>query len=56
MQAQGLHIESPGPIEAQIVEEALGLLHHLADVPVDIAIELVDELFVAALQQQAPDG
>ncbi|MNJ47445.1 hypothetical protein D3C77_426030 [compost metagenome] len=56
IQAQGLHLEGTRPIEAQIVEKTLGFLHHLADVPVDVAVEDIDQLLVAALQQQAPDG
>ncbi|QOI95019.1 hypothetical protein G7042_07775 [Aeromonas salmonicida subsp. masoucida] len=33
-----------------VVEKTLGLQHHLADVPVDVAIEGIDQLLLAVLQ------
>ncbi len=56
IQAQGLHLEGSRPIEAQIVKETLGFQHDLADVPVGVAIEHIDQLLVPILQQQPPDG
>ncbi|MNC14752.1 hypothetical protein D3C75_625400 [compost metagenome] len=56
IQAQGLHLEGTRPIEAQIVKETLGFQHDLADVPVGVAIEHIDQLLVPILQQQPPDG
>ncbi|MNK85862.1 hypothetical protein D3C87_1057590 [compost metagenome] len=56
IQAQGLHLEAPRPIEAQAIKETLGLQHDLADVPVGVAIEDIDQLLVPTLQQQPPDG
>ncbi|MNH10098.1 hypothetical protein D3C79_695660 [compost metagenome] len=56
IQVQGCHVQLPRPIEPQIVEEALGLQHGLADIPVGVAIEDIDQLFVPALQVETPDG
>ena len=50
IQAQGLHPQPAGPVELQIVEETLGFQHHLADVPVDIAVEGIDQLLLPMLQ------
>ena len=56
IQAQGRHVERPGTVEAHIIEKSLGLLHYLADVPVGVAVEHVNELLVPTLQQQPPEG
>ncbi len=53
IQAQGLHLHLADPIEPQIGEKTLGFQHHLADVPVDVAVEGVDQLFLAMLQIEA---
>ncbi len=53
IEAQGLHRLSASPIELQVVEETLGFEHHLADVPVDIAVESIDQLLLPILQIEA---
>ncbi|MNC70505.1 hypothetical protein D3C75_1213250 [compost metagenome] len=54
IQAQDLHLQRPRPIEAQVIEEALGLQHGLADVPMDVAIEGIHQLLVTMLQVETP--